>query len=136
MSYKYYSSERPVMPGSFPKPQGNTVLNIENFNDRSYVGKIGREAWGFIEYEKPISPVLLDDFELVAASDDEDKDKICKLLCKVLQLTRGASDLKSLDFNPDAEIVTAVFEGGSRTINVACDSGTAMIRDIMNHLEC
>lgn len=82
---------------------------------------------------------LVEDFnnysELVAASDDEDKDKICKLLCKVLQLTRGASDLKSLDFNPDAEIVTAVFEGGSRTINVACDSGTAMIRDIMNHLE-
>ena len=53
MSYKYYSTERPLMPGSFPKPQGNTV-----------------------------------------------------------------------------------FEGGSRTINVACDSGTAMIRDIMNHLEC
>lgn len=76
MSYKYYSTERPVMPGSFPKPQGNTVLNIENFNDRSYVGKIGREAWGFIEYEKPISPVLLDDYELVAASDEEDKDKI------------------------------------------------------------
>lgn len=74
--------------------------------------------------------------ELVAASDEEDKDNICKLLCKVLQLTRGASDLKSLDFNPDSEIVTAVFEGGSRTINVACDSGTAMIRDIMNHLEC
>lgn len=72
MSYKYYSTERPVMPGSFPKPQGNTVLNIENFNDCSYVGKIGREAWGFIEYEKPISPVLLDDYELVAASDEED----------------------------------------------------------------
>lgn len=72
MSYKYYSTERPVMPGSFPKPQGNTVLNIENFNDRSYVAKIGREAWGFIEYEKPISPVLLDDYELVAASDEED----------------------------------------------------------------
>lgn len=136
MSYKYYSTERPVMPGSFPKPQGNTVLNIENFNDRSYVGKIGREAWGFIEYEKPISSVLLDDYELVAASDKEDKDKICKLLCKVLQLTRGVSDLKSLDFNPDAEIVTAVFEGGSRTINVVCDSGTAMIRNIMNHLGC
>lgn len=83
---------------------------------------------------------LVEDFnnysELVAASDEEDKDKICKLLCEVLQLTRGASDLKSLDFNPDSEIVTAVFEGGSRTINVACDSGTAMIRDIMNHLEC
>lgn len=68
--------------------------------------------------------------------EQKKKDKICKLLCKVLQLTRGASDLKSLDFNPDSEIVTAVFEGGSRTINVACDSGTAMIRDIMNHLEC
>lgn len=74
--------------------------------------------------------------DLSNISDEEDKDKICKLLCKVLQLTRGASDLKSLDFNPDSEIVAAVFEGGSRTINVACDSGTAMIRDIMNHLEC
>ena len=88
MRYRYYSTQRPVMPGSFPKSQGNTVLNIENFNDRSYVGKIGRGAWGFIEYEKSISPVLLDDYELVAASDKEDKDKICKLLCKVLQLTR------------------------------------------------
>lgn len=95
MSYKYYSTERPVMPGSFPKPQGNTVLNIENFNDRSYVGKIGREAWGFIEYEKPIFPVLLDDYELVAASDEEDKDKICKLLCKVLQLPRWLFPVKS-----------------------------------------
>lgn len=66
----------------------------------------------------------------------ENKTKICNELCKVLQLTYNASDLVSLDYDPEMEIVTAVFEGGSRKINVAMDSGTAMIRDIVNHLGC
>lgn len=79
---------------------------------------------------KAMSERLLDE------DKDKDKARLCKLLCMVLQLTRGGSDLKSLDFNPDAELVTAVFEGGSKTINVACDSGMAMIRDIVNHLGC
>lgn len=133
---RYYSIERPVMPGSFPKPIDNPVLNIENFEARSYVGKIGHEAWGFIEYENPLTEKQIEAFELVAASDSEDKNKICKLLCKVLQLTRGASDLKALEYSPETEIVTVQFEGGSRKINVACDSGTAMIRDIVNNLGC
>lgn len=134
--YRYYSIEHPVMPGTFPKPIDNPVLSIENFEVRSYVGKIGREAWGFVEYEKPLTEKQIEAFELVAASDSEDKDKICKLLCKVLQLTRGASDLKSLEYNAETEIVTVAFEGGTRKINVACDSGTAMIRDIVNNLGC
>lgn len=65
MSYKYYSTERPVAPGTFPKPQGNKVLNIENFDDRTYIEQIDREAWGFIEYDKPVCKIIADDFELV-----------------------------------------------------------------------
>lgn len=66
----------------------------------------------------------------------ENKTEICNQLCKALQLTYNASDLVSLDYDPEMEIVTAVFEGGIRKINVAMDSGTAMIRDITNRLGC
>lgn len=64
---KYYSTQRPVVPGSFPKPQGNKVLDIVNFDDRMAVPEIGgRPAWGYVEYEKPLSPELEKSYELVA----------------------------------------------------------------------
>lgn len=66
-------------------------------------------------------------------ADVEDKKTICRLLCEVLQKTRGCSDLRSLNFDQD-EIVTAVFKNRNQKINIAGDSGMAMIRDIVNHL--
>ena len=67
----------------------------------------------------------------------ENKQKICNLLLKTLQATDNARDLVSLTYSADEEVVTALFEsGGKRVINVNMDSGTAMIRDIMNHLGC
>lgn len=101
-----------------------------------------KEAGGAYGLEIPDSDLLViraalkykvKAFERMAASKPEDKEAICDLLCKTLQKTRGCSDLHSLNFDQD-EIVTAVFESGSQKINVACDSGMAMIRDIVNHL--
>ena len=67
----------------------------------------------------------------------ENKRTICSLLLKTLQATDNAHDLVSLEYNAERESVTAIFaSGGTRDINVAMDSGTAMIRDIMNHLGC
>ena len=67
--------------------------------------------------------------------EQEDKHLICALLAVTLQTTRDAYDLMSLKFDEDAEIVTVRFTGGGiRKINVAADSGVAMIRDIMKHL--
>lgn len=66
----------------------------------------------------------------------EDKETICKLLCVALQKTRGVADLVSLDYDSESEIVTAIFESGIKKINVAMDSGMAMIRDIVNRLGC
>jgi len=62
---KYYSIRRPVAPGSFPKPDGNKVLEIHNFDSRQPVEEIGREAWGWIEYEKPLSRYDCDCYELM-----------------------------------------------------------------------
>lgn len=52
---RYYSILRPVSIGTFPKPDGNEILKICNFDSRSYCKEIDREAWGFIDYEKPLS---------------------------------------------------------------------------------
>ncbi len=65
----------------------------------------------------------------------EDKQQICDLLLKALQTTSGAYDLITLEYIKEDEKVKAKFlSGGVRIINVAMDSGTAMIRDIMRGL--
>lgn len=33
---KYYSTQRPVAPGTFPKADGNKVVQIVNFDERQY----------------------------------------------------------------------------------------------------
>lgn len=134
--FRYYSILRPITPGAYPKPADNPAMLIHNFDKREYVGKIGREAWGYAEYNTPLTKEQIEAFDFVAESSGEDKETICKLLCKVLQKTRGAADLVSLTYDGESEIVTAAFEGGTKKINVSMDSGTAMIRDIVNHCFC
>ena len=51
---------------------------------------------------------------------------------ETLKLTRHLSDLIDLDYIEEKELVVAHFEGGGKKeINVAMDSGIAMIRDII-----
>lgn len=64
---KYYSTQRPVMPGSYPKPHGNQIREICNFDQRTYCNEISREAWGYIEYAKPLAPSAVSNYELTAA---------------------------------------------------------------------
>ena len=66
----------------------------------------------------------------------EDKQKIMNLLCMALQATDNASDLISLTYLPHEDSVIARFQHGRRQINVAMESGTAMIKDVVNHLGC
>lgn len=65
----------------------------------------------------------------------EDKQEICKKLIPVLQMTRNLYDLVDLDFDPVTELVTATFSSGhTKRANVAIDSGTSMIRDIIGQI--
>lgn len=54
----------------------------------------------------------------------ENKQRICDLLLPALQET--------LDYDAEKEVVTATFlNGAEKHANVAMDSGTSMIRDII-----
>ena len=44
---RYYSTQRPVSPGSYPT---GGVISIVNFDTKRYVSEIGGNAWGYIEY--------------------------------------------------------------------------------------
>lgn len=61
----------------------------------------------------------------------EDKQKICDLLLPALQETHNLHDLISLQYDAEKECVMALFPEGEKRANVALDSGTGMIRDII-----
>ena len=67
----------------------------------------------------------------------ENKKEICEKLTSVLQATGNLWDLVSLEYSnsENGEIVTATFlNGATKTANVALDSGTAMILDVVEQI--
>lgn len=60
---RYYSTQRPVMPGSYPKRV--PVRKIHNYDYRTYIEEIGRQAWGYIEYEGELTTSEIANYELV-----------------------------------------------------------------------
>ena len=65
----------------------------------------------------------------------EDKQKILDLLLPALQATRNLHGLRALEYSEERELVYATFESSyQKVVNVACDSGTSMIRDIIGQI--
>ena len=64
---RYYSTQRPIGPGSFPRSGQGAVEQIKNFDGRIFCKEIGRLAWGFIDFREPISPEEAAAYELVPA---------------------------------------------------------------------
>ena len=69
---KYYSIHRPVGIGTFPKPEGNTVIMIENYDERKFIKEIGREAWGAITYASPLSETDQRNYELACETEQSE----------------------------------------------------------------
>ena len=65
-TYRYYSTQRPVDIGTFPKPPDNPVVKIHNYDADSRIpvenGMI--QAWGYVEYQKPLTEKEVGDYEL------------------------------------------------------------------------
>ena len=62
--YRYYSTQRPVDLGTFPKPPGNAPVEIINFDERRMVEGGTIRAWGELAYLKPLTEKQMDDYEL------------------------------------------------------------------------
>lgn len=66
--------------------------------------------------------------------ESENKQEICNLLAETLRATRSFWDVTGIAYSQKEERVTVQFLNGKKSINVAADSGAAMIKDIMNHI--
>ena len=65
----------------------------------------------------------------------ENKQRILDLLLSALQETRNLHDLVELEYRGDRGLVYAKFASGNyKIVNVAMDSGTAMICDVVHQI--
>lgn len=69
--YKYYSLERPISIGTYPKTPSNPMIGFENFeNNNQCVKKEVRDgekcfkAWGYLLFKQPLSEKEISDYEL------------------------------------------------------------------------
>lgn len=70
--YKYYSTQRPVDLGTFPKPAGNAPDEIVNYDGRIRVENDTRLAWGHLTYSKPLTAAEQQSYELRPSRDNPD----------------------------------------------------------------
>jgi len=71
-AYKYYSTQRPVDIGTFPKTE-NGPLYLVNFDKRESVEQGRFLAWGYLVYDAPLSEKHMADYELRAAPGNPDR---------------------------------------------------------------
>lgn len=70
--YQYYSTQRPVDIGTFPKPPHNAPDEIANYDQRIPVEGGAFRAWGHLTYTKPLTEKQVSDYELRPAKDNPD----------------------------------------------------------------
>lgn len=61
--YRYYCIMRPPAPGAIPAG----AREVEDYGERCYIPEIDRMAWGWIEYDNPLTPQKIANYELIAS---------------------------------------------------------------------
>lgn len=103
-SYKYYSTQRPIDIGTFPKTE-NGPTRIVNFDTREGV-ELGRiQAWGYLVYNTPLTEKQIDDYELRAAPDNPDVKERMRKISQVVgeweDMRKAPNNLRFTTWYPD-----------------------------------
>ena len=64
--YKYYLTERG--PGPFCQPK--ECSSTKDFNEKKYIEEVGCKAWGYANYENPLTEKEINDYELVEVKEE------------------------------------------------------------------
>lgn len=108
--YKYYSTQRPVDIGTFPKPPRNAPDEIVNYEGRVPVEGGAFLAWGHLTYTKPLTEQEAANYELRPAPEvaglwrAESPRPIAKQMAEAQKLAREQRAQPGPDKNaPDRE---------------------------------
>lgn len=74
--YLYYSTQRPVSIGTYPKPPDNQPTEINNFDARMPVEDGAFRAWGTITYAGPLSETDIKNYELRPSRENPDVRRV------------------------------------------------------------
>ena len=93
--YRYYSTQRPVDIGTYPKPPDNQPLSIVNYDDdrRRPVADGRLMAWGELTYAKPLTEKQMEDYELKPAPGNPDRVRP-SITAQLKEGTRGQNPPK------------------------------------------
>lgn len=72
MKYKYYSTQRPIDIGTYPKLPHDPEVGMTFFSERMPVENDTVLAWGILAYNQPLTPQQISDYELRPARDNPD----------------------------------------------------------------
>ena len=70
--YKYYSTQRPVDIGTYPKSRENPMIGFTNYDSRIPAEDGAFRAWGELTYAKPLTEKQVADYELRPARENLD----------------------------------------------------------------
>lgn len=82
--YKYYSTQRPVDIGTFPKDKDNPPIRIENYEGRIWVENDTRLAWGELTYAQPLLEKELYHYELKPSRNNPDLRRLMDAQAQVV----------------------------------------------------
>lgn len=99
-SYKYYSTQRPVDIGTYPKTE-NGPVKIINFDKRTIFEDENCRAWGFLEYKNPLTEKQIDDYELRAAKNNPTKSIAQQMKDATAQAAKDNADRHTPPKNTD-----------------------------------
>ena len=71
-TYKYYSTQRPIDIGTYPKSDFNRPVHMDIYPTRQQVPGEAFQAWGAITYAQPLTEQEMRDYELRPARDNLD----------------------------------------------------------------
>lgn len=72
MIYRYYTLYRPPMPGTIPRLG---LEGIMSFDDRTEV-EPGIRAWGYADYNRPLTDEEISEYELKQANIGGNQDEV------------------------------------------------------------
>lgn len=67
MAYRYYTTQRPPMVGCIPRGGSHVVF----LDEKPLIKEIGRQAWGYAEYDRKLTDEEIADYELVEGNTDD-----------------------------------------------------------------
>ena len=138
--YKYYSTQRPVDIGTFPKPPRNAPDEIVNYDQRVPVENGSFLAWGHLTYTRPLTKRQASDYELRPAPDNPDRPRSIreqmKTAAKQAEAGRGQSAPKKMPLTgaTDRRIFMEQERNSNKNAELSMEQNGNMIDGIINNL--